>query len=59
MSIYKAGQGGNQRLPVEGPRESEIVIAGEFTHARVKLAIVDEAAGFVDYEERKDNPMLY
>jgi len=41
---------------MKGAGESEVVVAGELAHALVELAVVDEAAGFVDDEEREDDP---
>lgn len=47
---YKGG------LPMESPREDEIVVYGEFVEAIVEVALVDEAAGFVDDDEGVDDP---
>jgi hypothetical protein len=44
-------------VPVKGTGEGEVVVAGELAHARVEFAVVDEAAGLVDYEEGEDNPV--
>jgi hypothetical protein len=41
---------------VEGAGEDEEVVAGELGEAAVELAVVDQAAGLVDYEEREDHP---
>lgn len=41
---------------MERAGKHEIIIAGEFAHARVKFAIVDEAAGLADNEETEHNP---
>jgi hypothetical protein len=43
-------------VPVKGPGERKVVVARELAHARVELAIIDQAAGLVDDEERKHNP---
>lgn len=43
-------------VPVKGASEHKIVITAKLAHARVELAIVDQAAGFAYHEERKDNP---
>lgn len=42
---------------MEGPSKHKVVIAGKLVHARMKLAVVDEAARLAYYEERKDNPV--
>lgn len=42
---------------MEGSSEHKVVIAGELVHARVKLAVIDEATRLAYYEECKDNPV--
>ena len=42
--------------PVKRPRQDEIVICREFLKPGLELALVDEAAGFVDDDEGVDNP---
>lgn len=54
--ISREGWMSGNDVPVKGTSEHEVVIAGKFAHARVELAIVDQAAGFAYHEERKDNP---
>ena len=56
MVAVKASQ--CDHAPVERPGECEVVVAGEFAHARVELAVVDKATGLVDNEERKDDPAV-
>jgi hypothetical protein len=46
-----------RRLPMKRTGKGEVVVAGELAHARMKFAVIDKAAGFVDYEEGEDNPM--
>ena len=41
---------------VEGPGEDEVVVDGELVQAVVEVALVDEAAGFVDDDERVYDP---
>jgi hypothetical protein len=42
---------------VKGTGEGEVVVARELAHAGVEFAVVDEAAGLVDYEEGEYNPV--
>jgi hypothetical protein len=44
---------------MKGPSEHEVVIASKFAHARVELAIIDEAARLADYEQREHHPTQY
>lgn len=41
---------------MEGTCKHEQIIARQLVHATMKLAVVDEAASFADYEEREDDP---
>jgi hypothetical protein len=43
-------------VPVERAGDHEEIVTGELVQARVELAVVDQAAGLADYEERKDDP---
>lgn len=43
-------------LPMESSREDEVVVYREFVEAVVEVALVDEAAGFVDDDEGIDDP---
>lgn len=45
------------KLPMEGASKSEVVIARELAHASVEFAIVNKTTGFVDDEEREDDPV--
>jgi hypothetical protein len=47
----------DSEVPVERAGDHEKIVTGEFVQACVKLAVVDEAAGLADYEERKDDPI--
>lgn len=42
---------------VEGSGEDEGVVGGEVLEAGGEGAVVDQAAGFVDYEEGEDDPV--
>jgi len=42
---------------MKGSSEHEEIIARELIHARMEFTVVDQAAGFADYEERKDHPV--
>lgn len=44
---------------VEGAGEDEEVVGVELLEARVEVAVVDEAAGFVYDEEGEDDPGMY
>jgi hypothetical protein len=62
--ILDAGQRGllskgHGKIPMKGPSEHEVVIASKFAHARVELAIIDEAARLADYEQREHHPTQY
>jgi hypothetical protein len=50
-------QGAGGVVPVKGTGEGKVVVARELAHAGVEFAVVDEAAGLIDYEKRKDNPV--
>ena len=41
---------------MEGASEHEEVITGEFAHASMEFAIVYQASGLANYEERKYDP---
>jgi hypothetical protein len=43
---------------MEGAGEHKEVIARKFIHARMEFAVVDQAAGFADNEEREYNPII-
>lgn len=45
-----------EALPVEGAGQDEVVVHGEFVEAFVEVALVDEAAGFVDDDQGVDDP---
>ena len=49
------GEGGG-KVPVEGAGKDEVVVYGEFVEAFVEVALVDEAAGFVDDDQGVDDP---
>lgn len=42
---------------MEGASKSKVVIASQLAHARVEFAVVNKTTGFVDDEERKDDPV--
>lgn len=44
---------------VEGAGEDKVVVGAEAGERFVEGAVVDQAAGFVDYEERVDDPGVY
>jgi hypothetical protein len=44
---------------MEGAGDDEIVVHFKLAEAGVELAVVDEAAGLGDDEEREDNPGRY
>jgi hypothetical protein len=46
------------QVPMERSSEHKVVIASELAHARVELAVVNEAARLADYEEREHHPTL-
>jgi hypothetical protein len=37
-------------IPVKGARQDEVIICRQLAQAGLKLALVDEATGFVDYD---------
>ena len=41
---------------MKGTSKDEIVVSRKFAEACMELAVVDQPAGFVDNEKRKDNP---
>lgn len=43
-------------LPVEGPCQNEVVVRGQLAQPRLELALVDETAGLVDYDEGEHGP---
>lgn len=51
----EVGEGGG-KVPVEGAGKDEVVVYGEFVEAFVEVALVDEAAGFVDDDQGVDDP---
>jgi len=43
-------------LPVKGTGEDEVVVGRELAQAGLELALVDQTAGLIDDDERKDGP---
>lgn len=43
--------------PVEGTGEDEVVVGRELAQAGLELSLVDQTAGLVDDDKRKDGPM--
>ena len=43
---------------VEGASQDEVVVRVELLQTRSEVAIVDESAGFVDDEQREDDPAM-
>ena len=44
-------------LPVKGAGKDKVVVYGELVEAVVEVAVVDEAAGFVDDYQGEDDPL--
>ena len=42
--------------PMKGTGQDKIIICGELAQASLKLALIDQATGLIDDDERKDGP---
>jgi hypothetical protein len=51
--------GGRRNAPVEGSREDDVFVRAELLEAFAEVALVDETARLIDYEESKDNPIIH
>jgi hypothetical protein len=59
VSTFSSRSEGQNVLPVKGTGKHEEIIAGQLVHPTMEFAVVDEAAGFADYEEREDDPAFH